>query len=64
MRIGEADSLICQPVEVRGRDLGFGIKGSQVTISHVIGKNENDVRVLGLEKELAAQQYKQEGDWV
>lgn len=51
MSIAKGHPLLGQPVQVRGGNLGFWVEGLNVTIAHVVGENEDDVRsVVGMQE--------------
>ncbi len=45
MSVGESNPFLRKPVYVRRRNLRLVVVAMHVTISEVIGKDENDVRV-------------------
>ncbi len=46
MSIGEGQATDSQLIQVRRRDLAFRVVGLEVAISHVVGENEHNVRLL------------------
>ena len=46
MSIGEVGALLGDPVDIRGRDPGVPVKTGQIAVSHVIGKNVDDVGLI------------------
>ena len=43
MGVGEQDPFLRQPVDVRRGDLRVWIGGAAIAVTHVIGKDDNDV---------------------
>ena len=43
MGIGEAHATLGQLIQIWCMDFGFGVVAGDVAISHVIGKNQNDI---------------------
>ena len=47
MKIGEANALACEPVEMRRGHLALIIITSYVTVPKIVDKNQKDVRLIG-----------------